>query len=350
MVEERDLKIIGNSPIDWEKFRDKTVLITGASGRLGMYLLEAVSKANIDWNLNTTIVALARNEEKMRKVFGESLQLPYVHTLIQDITQPICWEGEVHYIFHTAGPASPRDFTDHPVDTLWSHVQGTHNVLELARAKKSEKVLYVSTVEIYGEWKDEKGIRESDMGVAGCNEARMCYPEAKRLCEAMLAAYEAQYQIPYVGVRLCHTFGPGITLDDGRAFSEFLGNALHGEDIVLQTDGLATRTYTYVADATGAMLLAFTKGREHYYNIANTENLVSVRELAEIIAGLDESGRTKVRTEAGNQEQEKERLQYLPFLLGVMDTEQIRMLGWRPQVGIRDALRYTLESFQQRNS
>ena len=156
MVEQRDIEIILNNPINWESFRNKTVLVTGATGRLGMYIVEAVSKANIDWNLNITILALARSEQKLREVFGASLGLTYIHTLVQDITEPIRWDGDVHYIFHTAGLASPQDFTNWPVDTLWGHLKGTRNVLELAREKKSEKVLYVSTVEIYGEWKSEE--------------------------------------------------------------------------------------------------------------------------------------------------------------------------------------------------
>ncbi len=344
MVEQRDIDIILNNPIDWERFRGKTVLITGATGRLGMYLVEAINKADIDWNLNITILALARNEKKLAEVFGASLQLPNIHPLVQDIEEPIRWDGDVHYIFHTAGLASPRDFTRWPVNTLWGHVQGTRNVLELAREKKSEKVLYVSTVEIYGEWTKEEGIREEDMGPIYCDHARACYPEAKRLCETMLASYEAQYQVPYMGIRLCHTFGPGISLEDGRAFSEFICNVIEGKDIILQSEGNAVRTYTYVADAIGAMLLAFTKGKDHYYNIANLENLISIRELAELIAGLDVKGKVKVQYA----EQNGQKLNYLPFKLGIMNVDRITELGWRPQVGLRDAFRYTLESFQQR--
>lgn len=345
MVEQRDIDIIMKSPIDWEYFRNKTVLVTGATGRLGMYIVEAINKADIDWNLNVTILALARNEKKLQEVFGESLKLPNIHPLVQDITEPIHWDGNVHYIFHTAGAASPQDFTNWPVDTLWGHVQGTRNVLELAREKKTEKVFYVSTVETYGEWKSEQGIHEDDMGPMHCDNARACYPEAKRLCETMLASYEAQYGIPYVGVRLCHTFGPGISLDDGRAFSEFIRDVIDGKDIVLQSDGSAERTYTYVADAVGGMLLAFTKGTDHYYNIANLNNLISIRDLAELIASLDPKQKVKVQY-ADAQEQ---KLKYLPFKLGIMNVDRIMELGWRPQVGIRDAFRYTLESFLQRS-
>jgi len=343
MVELRDIDIILNNPIEWEMFRNKTVLVTGATGRLGMYIVEALNKADIDWNLNMTIIALARSREKLQKVFGNSLQLPNIHILVQDITEPICWDGEIHYIFHTAGAASPMDFTNAPVDTLWGHLQGTRNVLELAREKKCRKVMYVSTVETYGEWKSEDGIREEDMGVILHDNARACYPESKRMCETMFASYEAQYGIPYVGVRLCHTFGPGISLSDGRAFAEFIKNVIDGKDIVLQSDGSAARTYTYVADAIGAMLLAFTKGKEHYYNIANLENLITIRDLAKLIAGLDPKGKVTVKYA----DEQNLKLKYLPFTLGIMNVDRIMNLGWQPQVGLEAAFRYTMESFMQ---
>lgn len=344
MVEQRDLEIIYANPIEWERFRNKTVLVSGATGRLGMYLVEALIKADIDWNLNLNIIALARDREKLETVFGRSLELPNVHVLEQDIIEPVIWEGPIHYIFHTAGAASPKDFTERPVDTLWGHVQGTRNMLELAKDKKCEKVLYVSTVEIYGEWKKDEGIRESDMGTIYCDQARSCYPEAKRLCETMLASYEEQYGVPYVGVRLCHTFGPGISLEDGRAFSEFIRNVLNGEDIVLHSDGSAVRTYTYVADAIGAIFVALTRGKEHYYNIANLNNLISIRDLAKLIAGLDPKKKITVRYA----ESEGQTLKYLPFKLGIMNIDRIMELGWHPQVGLEEAFRYTLESFLQR--
>ena len=345
MVEQRDIQIILNNPVDWEKFRNKTILITGATGRLGMYLVEALSKADIDWNLNLRIIAVARNKDKLENVFGETLNLPNIRTVVQDITELLNVDGKVDNIFHTAGAASPKDFTETPVDTLWSHISGTRNILELARQKKTEKVLYVSTVEIYGDWKSESNIAEDDMGPLRCDDARKCYPEAKRMCETMLASYEAQYGVPYVGVRLCHTFGPGISLDDGRSFAEFMKNVLNGEDIVLQTDGSAMRTYTYVADAVGAMLLAVTKGSDHYYNVANLNNLISTREVAELIADMDP--KHKVKVQFANQG--KQTLKFLNYKLGIMNVDRIIALGWRPQVSAADAFRWTLNSFIQDN-
>ncbi len=344
MVESRDIDIILNNPIDWEQFRNKTVLVTGATGRLGMYIVEALNKADIDWNLNLQIIALARSKEKLEEVFGQELKLPNLSVMIQNIETPIDYDGVIDYVFHTAGAASPKDFTETPVDTLWGHVLGTRNVLEMARTHQAQKVLYVSTVETYGEWKSEDGIKENDCGPMHFDNARACYPEAKRLCETMLASYKAQYGVDYVTVRLCHTFGPGISLYDGRAFAEFIRNVLDGENIILQSDGSAARTYTYVADAVGAMFLAFTKGKETSYNIANPENLITIRDLAQLIADLDSKGKVQVTYTDST----KQKLKYLPFKLGIMNVDRIMSLGWRPQVGIEDAFKYTLESFMQR--
>ena len=344
MVVERDIDIIMKSPIDWEVFREKSILVTGATGRLGMYIVEAFCEADLRWNLNLRVIALARSEEKLQRVFGNTLELPNVRTLVQDITTPLEIEGSVDFIFHTAGPAAPVDFTSTPVDTLWAHVQGTRNVLELAREKKAKQVFYMSTVEIYGEWKKDEKIRETDMGPMKCDVARACYPEAKRLCETMLASYQAQYAVPYRGIRMCHTFGPGISLDDGRAFAEFLRDVVRGEDIVLQSDGSAMRTYTYVADAVGAMLLISSKGQDGtFYNVANTDNLISIRDLAKLIAGLDPAQKVQVRYADGV----GKGLKYLPFKLAIMDVSNVEALGWKPQVDLNHAFRYTLDAFLQ---
>ncbi len=343
MVEKRDIDIILNNPIDWECFRNKTILVTGATGRLGMFFVEAILKADIDYNLNLKVVALARSADKMKKVFGDSLNLTNMYFLVQDITDSIKWDGKVDFIIHTAGAASPQDFTYTPVETLWGHVQGTRNICELAKTKQAERVFYVSTVEIYGQMFTDENIKETDMGVIRCDEVRACYPEAKRLCEAMIASYEQEYGVKYTGVRLCHTLGPGIALDDGRAFAEFIKCVLTGQDIVLHTSGSAIRTYTYVADAVGAMLLAFTKGTDKYYNIANLGNLISIRDLAQMIADMDPKRKVRVKFETPKEEQ----LQYLPFKLPIMNVDRIMDLGWYPQVGINETFKYTLDSFLQ---
>jgi len=339
-MDKRDLDIICNSSINWQMYRNKTVLITGATGRLGRYLLETLVDVDIKYNLNIRVIGLARSASKAQEVFGNTLDLQNVSFLYQDVNKDIAYEGDIEYIFHTAGPAAPVDFKETAVETLWAHVNGTHNVLECARTHQTKRVFYVSTVEIYGEWKEERAILETDMGPMQHLNFRACYPEAKRLCETMLATYREEYGIDFCGVRFSHTLGPGISLDDGRAFAEFINCVLEEKDIVLHSDGSAMRTYTYVADGINAIFLVMEKGASKLYNVAADENLISIRDLAELIAKLSPSGKSKVTfsEEAGN-------LPYLPFKLAIMDTRKIRDLGWKPQVDIEKIFKWTIDSF-----
>lgn len=338
-MDNRDYKIITDSAVNWNMYLNSTVLVTGATGRLGRYLFETLADIDLEFNLNMRIVGLVRSREKAQEVFGSLLDLPNIHIIDQDVNLPIVYEENIDYIFHTAGPAAPKDY-DAPVETLWAHINGTHNVMECARLHQTKRVFYVSTVEIYGEWKSDDKIKETDMGVMQHLNARACYPEAKRLCETMLASYKKEYGISYCGIRLCHTLGPGVSLTDGRGFAEFMDCALQNKDIVLHSDGGAMRTYTYVADAVNAMFLIMDKGEDALYNVANEDNLISIRDLAGIIVKILPDRACKVRYS-----DEASKLQYLPFKLAILDTGKIRELGWKPAIDIKTMFKWTMESF-----
>ena len=339
-MEKRDLDIICNSSVNWRMYENRTILVTGATGRLGRYILETLVDVDIDYNLNLRVIGVARSETKAKEVFGETLMLPNVSFLYQDINKEINYDGKIDYIFHTAGPAAPVDFKETAVETLWAHVNGTHNILECARTHNTKRVFYVSTVETYGALEGKYEITEEDMGVLRHLNSRACYPEAKRLCETMLECYREEYNVDYCGVRFSHTLGPGILLNDGRAFAEFIDSVLKNKDIVLNSDGSAMRTYTYAADGINAVFLIMEKGKSTFYNVSSDENLISIRDLAELIASFSTSGKTKVVLS-----DEASKMPYLPYKLPIMDTSKIRDLGWRPQVNIENTFKWTMESF-----
>lgn len=341
MIEVRDFEIIRKGISNWNMYRDTTVLVTGATGRLGRYIVETLVDVDIKYNLNVRIVGMARNKAKAIEVFGNLLEFPNVSFIFQDVNTLINYDGDIDYIFHTAGPAAPLDFKTSAVNVLWAHVNGTHNVLELAVRNNAKKVFYVSTVEVYGNWMSEKKITEEDMGPLPNLQARACYPEAKRLCETMLASYKETYGIDFCGARFCHTLGPGILLNDGRAFAEFIDKSLKGEDIVLHSDGSAMRTYTYTPDAINAVFMIMERGKSGFlYNVAATENLISIRDLATLIAEMSPKKTSKVvfSKEASN-------MPYLPFKLAIMDTSKIRKLGWAPQTDLQHLFKFTIQSF-----
>lgn len=340
-MERRDFDIIRKGITNWNMYRDSCIMVTGATGRIGRFIIETLVDVDLKYNLNLRVVGMARNHEKAAEVFGELLEFPNVSFLYQDVNTPIVYEGDVDFIIHTAGPAAPLDFKTSAVDVLWAHVNGTHNVLEFAVIHKTRKVFYVSTVEIYGTWESDERIKEEDMGPLHNLNPRACYPESKRLCETMLASYKECYGIDFCGVRLCHTLAAGVALDDGRAFAEFIDCALKGTDIVLHSDGSAMRTYTYTPDVVNAIFLIMERGEGGYmYNVAANENLISIRDLANMIANMSPSRKTKVLFS-----EEANKMPYLPYKLAIMDTSKIRDLGWRPQANIENTFRWTMESF-----
>lgn len=338
-MEKRDLDIVWNSAVNWQMYRDKTVLVTGATGRLGRYFFETLINIDLEYNLNMRIIGVVRSEKKAKDIFGSMLELPNVLIICQDINIPIDYSNRIDYIIHTAGPAAPVNFKNNPCETLWAHVNGTHNILECARKHQTIKVFYVSTAEIYGDWQNDTLIREEDMGVMKHFNARACYPEAKRLCETMLATYKEEFGIQFCGVRLSHTLGPGIALDDGRAFAEFLRCALNGKDIILRSDGSAMRTYTYVADMVNAAFLILDRGGNEFYNVANQDNLISIRDLANLIARLPKTQKVNVKFS-----KEAEDMPYLPYRLAIMNTDKVRNLGWIPKVDIQRTFQWTFDS------
>ncbi len=339
-MEKRDLDIILNTPVNWRMYYGKTILVTGATGRLGRYIVETLIEVDLRYNLDLRVIGLARSKDKVKGVFKNLMDFPNLSFMYQDVNAAIEYDGNVDYIFHTAGPAAPRDFKSTAVETLWAHVNGTHNVLELARTHNTKRVFYVSTVETYGEWKEDRNIKEEDMGPLQNLNSRACYPEAKRLCETMLASYKEEYGVDYCGVHFSHTIGPGILLDDGRAFAEFIQCALNGTDIVLHSDGSAMRTYTYVADAINSVFLIMERGESTLYNVGAEENLISIRDLAQLIAELSPKKTTKVVFS-----DEASKLPYLPFKLAIMDTSKARDLGWKPTVDNEHIFKWTIESF-----
>ena len=340
-MNKKEFDIIKKGVSDWNIYRDTTILVTGATGRLGRYIVETLVDVDLSYNLNLRVVCLARNSQKAKLVFDGLTEFPNVIFLYQDINTTIEYNGNVDFIFHTAGPAAPIDFKVSSVDTLWAHVNGTHNVLEFAISHKTRKVFYVSTVETYGTWTENRNIREEDMGFLQNLNARACYPEAKRLCETMFFCYKTKYDLDFCGVKLCHTLGPGILLDDGRAFAEFIDCALKGKDIILHSDGSAMRTYTYTADAINAFFIIMEKGKSGcLYNVAANENLISIRDLAKLIASYSPNKGVKVViSDKAND------MPYLPFKLVIMDTTKVRELGWKPQTDLVHLFQWTMSSF-----
>ena len=213
--------------IDWQKFDNKTVFVTGATGLIGYTLVSALLYRNLKYKSNIKIIALVRNITKAKEKFSEQLkQNLNLKFVVGDVENLPTINEEVDFIIHGANPTASNYFVENPVETIRTAVWGTNNILNLAKEKNISGLVYLSSMEVYGTPHTDELIDETHETTVDTMSVRSCYPEAKRLCEAFCASYADEYKVPAKVVRLAQTFGPGIEKNDNRVFAEFMRCAI----------------------------------------------------------------------------------------------------------------------------
>jgi nucleoside-diphosphate-sugar epimerase len=338
-----DIKEILSTPrVDWDDFSEKRVLITGASGFLPAYLVETLLLLNKTRGLNTHITALVRNRENYIKRFEQHLDNPNLTVLVQDVSKPISLALPHHFIIHAASQASPKYYGVDPVGTLSANVLGTMQLLELARNHPVISFMYFSTGEVYGETQSFP-TKESDYGYIDPTSVRSCYAESKRMGENMCVSWYAQYQVPTKIVRPFHTYGPGMKLDDGRVYADFVRDIIHNRPIVVRSEGTASRAFCYLADATAGFFTVLLKGENGVpYNVGNSQEEISVMDLAKLLVDLFPEKRLKVIKKHIHKTNE-----YLqsPISRNCPDVSRINSLGWEPRTSLSSGFKRTIRSY-----
>ena len=330
-----DLDNILDQPIQWEKLNKSRVLITGASGMLGTYLCRTLKKLNEANNYDIKIYALMRNPGKL----SEDL-IPYVEALPQSVVKPIPEEYHFDYIFHAASPASPLIMRDDPVGTIAANTIGAYNTLEAARRSKARGYLLISSREIYGQpYEDQRVFTEDTYGFVDPLDPRSCYPEGKKAAETMCASYHQQYGLNTKIARLAHTYGPGMSVDDGRVQADFLRNVINDQDIVLKSEGTAVRTYTYAGDAVTALFFILLNSGDMVYNISSEEATVSIKELASTLVDAYPERKLKLVFDIPKAEGNTG---CAPFTLGILSSGKLQALGWKPRYDLNEGLKRTV--------
>lgn len=334
--------IVANTAVDWDSFSGTRVLITGASGFLPAYLVETLLYLNSVKKLDVHITALVRSLKNFENRFAHHLGDPNLTALVQDVSKPINLTSPHHFIIHAASQASPKYYGIDPVGTLSANVLGTMQLLEIARNHPVKSFLYFSSGEVYGETQSVP-TKESDYGYVDPTSVRSCYAESKRMGENMCVSWYAQHQVPAKIVRPFHTYGPGMKLDDGRVYADFVRDILENRSIVVKSAGTASRAFCYLADATAGFFTVLLKGENGVpYNVGNDQAEISVMDLANLLANLYPEKQLKVIK------------QYNPASTGYLqspitrncpDITRISFLGWVPKTNLADGFKRTIESY-----
>ncbi len=315
-------KICSADFIAWERLKDKTILVTGATGLIGSSVVNALLYANSRRSLHLTVLALVRDPGKAAARFAAYQQDPCLRLVVGTVENLPAIDGPVDYILHGASQTASKAFIQQPVETIITAVQGTLNLLQLARSKQSQGMVYLSSMEAYGHPAKGHKVTESDAGALSSLDIRNSYPISKQQCEALCCAFASEYQVPVMIARLTQTFGPGVDYDDNRIFA-YLGRCvLEKQDIVLKTKGETERDYLYTADAVTGLLTILLKGSPGTaYNLADEETYCSIAEMAEMLAR--EAG---IRVQYDLQDHSANG--YLSTLYMDLDTSRLKSLGW----------------------
>lgn len=327
-------KCLKNIGIIAKKLENESILITGATGLIGSFIVDCLYKLVKDYKFNIKIYALGRSLERLkhRFIYDEENIITFIE---RDVNDNLDIEGNIDYIIHAASNAYPSIMYKDPVGTIMSNIKGTYNLLEFLRKQRGKRLLFLSSGEIYGEVsKNIDKFNEECLGRVDIPNIRSSYPLSKRCAENLCISYSDQFNIETVIARPCHIYGPNNSNKDNRASVQFINNAVNDEDIVLKSKGSQIRSYMYISDCVSALLTVLIKGSDkEIYNISNEKSIVSIADFAKYVSKI---ANVKLRYEINDNERAL-------FSRAVLDNKRLKLLGWNPSYNIDKGIEHTFK-------
>jgi UDP-glucuronate decarboxylase len=336
-----DVRRAAALPLPWEKLKNTSVFLSGATGLLGSFFVDVLMEKNRKEGLYCKVVALTRNTEKARERFADCADSPGFCLVPGDVTQPISEEtiGDVGYVLHMASHTHPKEYATDPIGTITTNIYGLKNMLDFAEKHRARRFAFSSSCEIYGENRgDAECFPEDYCGYIDCNTLRAGYTESKRCGEALCQAYISQKKMDIVIPRFTRSYGPTLLRTDTKAMSQFLHKAVAGEDIVLKSAGTQYFSYSYMADAVAGLFTVLLCGEcGEAYNIADAKSDIRLKDLAKMIA---EAVGRKVIFEIPDA---TESAGYSQATKARLSGEKLKKLGWEMQYDIEQGVVRTIE-------
>lgn len=320
-----------------DMLKNKSILITGATGLIGSAIIDTLIYNNLHNNSNIQIYAAGRSENRLKNRFRKFYDEDFLSMVSYDANKDLALNIKVDYIIHAASNAHPTAYSREPVETMISNFNGMNNLLNYANKTNVQRTLFISSSEVYGNIQNQNSYKEEDYGFVDLLKARACYPSSKRAAETLCASYIHQHALDVVIVRPGHIYGPTTTENDSRVSAQFLRNVISGKNIVMKSAGLQLRSYCYVFDCVSAILTVLLEGKTgEAYNISNQESIATIRDLAEAHANV--SGKEIIFENPDDLEASG----YNMMPCSVLDASKLESLGWRGVYNLEEGVQRTV--------
>lgn len=343
-----DVKNTSSMPLPWDELRDKSVMLSGATGMIGSFLVDVLMESNLAYGLNCTVYALGRDEEKAKARFSKYNDDRHLVFIPYDVRRPLIRDEleNVDYILHLASNTHPLQYATEPISTITTNIIGLQNLLDFAVRHSTKRFVFASSVEIYGENRgDVEKFSEDYCGYINSNTLRAGYPESKRCGEALCQAYIKEKNLDIVIPRLSRVYGPTLLKTDTKALSQFLHKAVSGENIILKSEGKQFYSYLYVADIVSGILTILLKGKKgEAYNVSDPASDITLKNLAEMIAKISEGHVEYDIPEA------TESAGYSKATKAVLDAGKLTQLGWEAAYDIENGVKRTIDILRYINN
>jgi nucleoside-diphosphate-sugar epimerase len=318
----------------------KTYLITGATGYIGSVITKFLLFKKLVDQSEIRIYALVRNINRAKLIFPDGIDL--IQADITNSETMYAIKKDFDYIIHCASITKSAQMISNPVETANGIVYGTYNILELAKRCKIKSMVYLSSMEVYGniDCSDGHKVSEEELGTIDIFQTRSCYPLGKRMAEHYCYAYYKEYGVPVKIARLAQTFGIGLLPGESRVFAQFARSVYKQRNIVLHTEGKSVGNYCDIQEAVEAIMILLDRGvNGEAYNVVNENNTMTIKQLAELVADRVSEGKICVVYDIM-----KEKKCGYAVNTGVrLSAAKLNDLGWKPVKGLDEMFKDVID-------
>ena len=317
-------EVISHLP-ELSKLAKQSILITGAAGLICSAVTDIIIRYNETHKENIIIYAAGRNEKRMKYRFATYFERPYFNYVSYDSSRSDnCFDFCCDYIIHGAANSSPKRIVKEPVETMLGNFIGIKCLLDYAIKKKTKRILYISSSEVYGKNERKEPAHEDDYGFIDILNSRNSYSISKQAAETLCVSYAQEYGVDSVIIRPGHIYGPTASRTDDHVSSEWTYNAVDGKDIIMKSNGEQIRSYVYCLDCASAILKVLLFGKTgNAYNVSTPNSIISIKEMADFLC---KAGNVKLHVDTPNLEEKKG---FNPMSNSSLDSTQLMELGWR---------------------